>query len=115
MTDADLENGDPQGGKTADVSEHFDGVLVDNERSPAGYKELIGVAAVLVEPNTGRLVITGRPNELHNCDRRGCGSFEHKIAEIDVDRSLFEPIRNHTEAERELEAEDRYAYQRRRL
>ena len=87
------------GGTTADVSEHFDGVLVDDERSPTGYKELIGVTAVLVEPNTGRLVITGRPNDLHNCDRRGCGSFEHKIAEIDVERGLFEPIRNHTEVE----------------
>lgn len=80
------------------MSEHFDGVLTDDERSPDGFKRVDGAAAVLVDPNTGRLVITGRPNDLHNCDRRGCGALEHKIAELEIDRSVFEPIRNHTEA-----------------
>lgn len=79
--------------------EHFDGVLQDDDRSPDGYKEVSGVGTVLVEPNTGRLVLTGRPNETHNCDRRGCGSLDHKIAEFDVDKKQFEPIRNHSEPE----------------
>lgn len=78
-------------------STHFDGLLTDDERSPDGFKEVEGVRAVLVDPNTGKLVLTGRPNQFHNCDRRGCGSFEHKIAEFDAEKSLFEPIRVHTE------------------
>jgi hypothetical protein len=78
--------------------EHFDGILQDDDRSPDGYKKVSGVGAVLVDPNTGRLVLTGRPNDVHNCDRRGCGSVDHKIAEFDVDAEQFEPIRNHTQA-----------------
>lgn len=78
--------------------EHFDGILEDDGRSPAGYKVVSDVSAVLVDPNTGRLVLTGKPNNTHHCDRRGCGSVEHKIAEFDVDPEQFEPIRNHTQA-----------------
>lgn len=79
--------------------EHFDGLLTDDDRSPDGFKQVVGVNAVLVDPNTGRLVVTGSPNEFHDCDRRGCGSVEHKIGEFDVDKDVFEPIRNHTEGE----------------
>lgn len=79
------------------VDQHFDGVLEDDERSPDGYKKVSGVGAVLVNLNTGSLVITGRPNDFHNCDRRGCGSVDHKIAELDVDEEQFEgPWRNPT-------------------
>lgn len=73
--------------------QHFDGVLIDDERSPAGFKKINGVGAVLVDPNTGRVVLTGRPSENgHNCDIRGCGSVEHKIAEFRTDRDVFLPI-----------------------
>lgn len=78
---------------------HFDAVLTDDERSPAEFKKIKGVGAVLVDPNIGRLVLTGRPGEPHNCDLRGCGSVEHKIAEFDVEKTLFEPIRVHLEDE----------------
>lgn len=80
------------------AEKHFDGVLEDDDRSPDGYKKVSDVGAVLVDANTGRLVLTGRPGEAHNCDRRGCGSVDHKIAEFDVDPEQFEPIRNHTRA-----------------
>lgn len=76
------------------MSEHFDGILEDDARSPDGWKQVGGVTALLVNPDLGKLVITGRPNPTHNCDVRGCGSVEHKIAEFDVDAETFEPIRS---------------------
>jgi len=77
---------------------HFDGVLADDSRSPSGFMKVTGVTDVLINPNTGRVVITGRPNETHHCNQRGCGSVEHKIAEFDVDVD-FAPIRLYTESQ----------------
>lgn len=76
------------------TTEHFDGLLHNDNRSPNEFLKIDGVKAVLVDPNTGRIVITGKPNQTHNCDQRGCGSVEHKIGEFHVDKDLFEPLRN---------------------
>lgn len=84
-------------GKPESGTDHFDGLLIDDERSPSSYKKVEGVTGVFVDPNTGKLVLIGKPNQFHNCDRRGCGSVEHKIAEFDVDKGLIEPIRTHME------------------
>lgn len=73
---------------TSKDGEHFDGVLEEDERSPDGFKKVDGVGAVLIDPVEGRLVITGRPSGEHNCDLRGCGTLEHKIAEWHIE---FEP------------------------
>lgn len=70
-------------------SEHFDGLLEPDDRSPEGFAQIGGIRAVLVNPNAGRLVLTGDPTAFHDCDKRGCGSVEHKIAEFDVDGGLF--------------------------
>jgi hypothetical protein len=86
--------------------QHFDGILQDDKHSPDGFKQIVGVGAVLVDTNTGRLVITGAPNDLHNCDRRGCGSIAHKIGEFEIDRGLFEPMRNHREDDGEEENDE---------
>lgn len=69
--------------------EHFDGLLEPDDRSPDGFARIDGVRAVLANPRTGRLVLTGNPTAFHDCDKRGCGSTEHKIAEFDVDGELF--------------------------
>jgi hypothetical protein len=71
--------------------EHFDGVLKDDERSPEGFELVDGATAVLVNADTGKLVIMGKPNETHNCDLRGCGSVGHKIAEFDIDKNVLHP------------------------
>lgn len=71
------------------TEQHFDGILKDDKWSPDGYKKVTGVGAVFVDPNTGRLVLTGQPNETHSCDLRGCGSVDHKIAEFDVNEEQF--------------------------
>lgn len=70
-------------------NEHFDGLLDPDDRSPEGFARIEGVGSVLVDPTTGRLVITGEPSGFHNCDVRGCGSLDHKIAEFEVDGQLF--------------------------
>lgn len=80
---------------------HFDGLLSDDERSPDGFKKVQGVGSVLVDPNTGRLVLTGKPNKFHHCDQIGCGSLEHKIAEFNIGKESLEPIRNHVEGDDE--------------
>lgn len=76
------------------MSEHFDAAVTDDERSPNSFEKVEGVAAVLVDRNTGRLVLTGSSREDyvgHNCDQRGCGSLEHKIAEFDINPDAFPP------------------------
>lgn len=77
-------------------SEHFDAKVVSDSRSPDGFEKILGDCTVLVDRNVGRVVLTGMPADHHNCDRRGCGTLEHKIAEFDVDKSVFEPARLNT-------------------
>lgn len=70
-------------------TEHFDGLIIPDERSPDGFAKIEGIGAVLVNADQGKLVLTGEPTPFHNCDQRGCGSLEHKIAEFDVNPELF--------------------------
>lgn len=73
------------------MTEHFDGVQTHDDRSPEGFVEVPGIEAVLINPADGRLVLTGAPDSegSHNCDERGCGTMNHKIAEFDVSSELF--------------------------
>lgn len=69
---------------------HFDGVLSADRTTPDDFVKVEGVGAVFLDPSEGTLVMTGRPNDDHNCDVRGCGSVDHKIAEFDVDADVID-------------------------
>lgn len=71
------------------MSQYFDGVLIKDERSPKGYKKVKGSKNLFVNRDLGKLVVIAEPNKAHNCDQRGCGSFEHKIAEFNISNNLF--------------------------
>lgn len=73
----------------------FEGILEDDSRSPKSWYKVKGTDSVFVNPDRGLVTITAVPNRFHSCDRRGCGSFEHRIATFGIPESqdIFYPIR----------------------
>ncbi len=56
--------------------------FIPQRELPLGWVEVKEVTGVFVNPDTNRIVITGRPNEedeTHSCDQMSCTSVEHTI------------------------------------